>query len=86
MVKALKDICKGVDMLDPAIHDPFRGVITLFSSQALWSLGRHWVRAAAAPWACFAPQWASVGPVSAIEQAGWEIIEGDYDEEGMQVN
>jgi hypothetical protein len=28
VVKALKDICEGVDMLDSAIHDPFRSVVS----------------------------------------------------------
>ena len=73
-------------MLDPAIHDPFRGVIdplresgSVVAWKALGAGGGGSVGLLCSPMGISTA-------VSAIEQAGWEIIEWDYDEEGMQVN
>jgi D-glycero-alpha-D-manno-heptose-7-phosphate kinase len=86
VVKALKDVCEGVDLLDPAIHGPFRDVISplqeagsVIAWKALGAGGGGSVGLLCSPTGVSAA-------VSAIEQAGWEVIEWDYDNQGMQVN
>ena len=85
VVKALKDICEGVDMLDSAIHDPFRDVISplqeagsVVAWKALGAGGGGSVGLLCSPMGVSAT-------VSAIEQAGWEVIEWDYEDKGIQV-
>ena len=41
VVSSLRGVCEGVDMIDPTIHDPFRGVSCLLLSQDRLWLGRR---------------------------------------------
>ena len=72
-------------MLDPAIHDPFRDVISplqeagsVVAWKALGAGGGGSVGLLCSPMGVSTT-------VSAIEQAGWEVIEWDYEDKGMQV-
>ena len=86
VVQALNDICRGVDMLDPAIHDPFRGVIgPLLESGSVVAWKALGAGGGGSVGLLCSPMGISTA-VSAIEQAGWEIIEWDYDDEGMKVS
>ena len=85
VVEALKDVCEGVDLLDSSIHDPFREVISplqeagsVVAWKALGAGGGGSVGLLCSPMGVSAA-------VSAIEEAGWEVVEWDYENHGMQV-
>ncbi|MCS5529218.1 MAG: hypothetical protein NZ732_00550 [Candidatus Poseidoniales archaeon] len=85
VVEALKDVCEGVDLLDSSIHDPFREVISplqeagsVVAWKALGAGGGGSVGLLCSPMGVSAA-------ISAIEEAGWEIVEWDYENHGVQV-
>ena len=85
VVESLKDVCEGVDLLDFSIHDPFREVISplqeagsVVAWKALGAGGGGSVGRLCSPMGGSAA-------VSAIEEAGWEVVEWDYENHGMQV-
>ena len=86
VVKALNDVCEGVDLIDRTIHDPFRDVVgslkesgSVVAWKALGAGGGGSVGLLCSPMG-------RSNTISAVEQAGWEVVEWDYDEIGMQVN
>ena len=85
VVKALNDVCEGVDLIDRTIHDPFREVVeglkesgSVVAWKALGAGGGGSVGLLCSPMG-------RSDTISAVEEAGWEVIEWDYDEIGMQV-
>ena len=85
IVEALHEVCNGVDALDPALHDPFRGVIeplVVNRDVAAWkALG-------AGGGGCVALLAGAGRQESVIEvckAAGWDILEWDYDDTGLVV-
>ena len=86
VVKALNDVCEGVDLIDRTIHDPFREVVgglkesgSVVAWKSLGAGGGGSVGLLCSPMG-------RSDTISAVEEAGWEVIEWDYDEIGMQVN
>ena len=85
IVEALHEVCKGVDSLDPALHDPFREVVNpLIANRDVAA----WKALGAGGGGCVAllagPQRQEV-VIKACIAAGWDVIEWDYDEEGLVV-
>ncbi|MEE3269699.1 MAG: hypothetical protein VX204_01120 [Candidatus Thermoplasmatota archaeon] len=86
VVKALNDVCEGVDLIDKSIHDPFRVVVdrlkesgSVVAWKALGAGGGGSIGLLCSP----------AGrneAISVVEKEGWEVLEWDYDEIGMQVN
>lgn len=85
VVHSLKEVCEGVDMIDASLHDPFRGVVEpLLESGSLAA----WKALGAGGGGCAALLCSPSGRDDAtisIEAAGWELIEWDYDDEGVQI-
>ena len=86
VVEALHDVCKGVDALDPALHDPFREVVNpLLESRNVVG----WKALGAGGGGCVA---LLSGPerqqavITACEAAGWDVLEWDYDDEGLVIS
>ena len=86
VVKALNDVCEGVDLIDRTIHDPFREVVeglkesgSVVSWKALGAGGGGSVGLLCSPMG-------RSDTISAVEGACWEVVEWDYDESGIQVN
>ena len=85
VIDALNEVCRGVDLIDPSIHDPFRSVIDpLLSSGAVMA----WKALGAGAGGCAAllcnpMQVSSVR--SDIERLGWEIIDWNFEEEGVAI-
>lgn len=86
VVEALHDVCAGVDALDPALHDPFREVVdplladrTVTAWKALGAGGGGCVALLAGPTGI-------EGTRTACAAAGWEVLEWDYDEDGLRVS
>ena len=85
VVRSLRDVCKGVDMLDSSIHMPFKGVIG-----PLIEVGQvvAWKALGAGGGGCAAILCSPSGFEAtnySIENSGWEIIEWDFEEEGVLV-
>lgn len=82
-VEALNEVCRGVDTIDPSIHDPFRPIIDpLTSSGAVMA----WKALGAGAGGCAALLCNPMGVRevrSNIEGAGWRVIDWQYDEEGL---
>ena len=85
VVSSLRGVCEGVDMLDPPIHDPFRGVVMpLIESGSIVA----WKALGAGGGGCSALLCSPTGKEYAtqyIEDEGWEILDWDFDEQGVQV-
>jgi D-glycero-alpha-D-manno-heptose-7-phosphate kinase len=85
VVHSLKEVCEGVDMIDTSLHDPFRGVVEpLLESGSLAA----WKALGAGGGGCAALLCSPSGRDDAtisIEAAGWELIEWDYDDKGVQI-
>ena len=85
VVSALRTVCEGVDMIDPTIHDPFRGTVTsLIESGSIVA----WKALGAGGGGCSALLCSPTGKEYAtqyIEDEGWQILDWDFDEQGVQV-
>jgi len=86
IVEAFHDVCKGVDALDMSLHDPFRDVVNpLVESKDVAA----WKALGAGGGGCVA---LLAGPmrqeavIATCEAAGWNVLEWDYDEDGLVVN
>ena len=86
VVESLQDICKGGDALDPALHDPFREVVNpLLESRNVVG----WKALGAGGGGCVA---LLSGPerqqevITACEAAGWNVLDWDYDDEGLIIS
>ncbi|MEC9090175.1 MAG: hypothetical protein VYC11_02280, partial [Candidatus Thermoplasmatota archaeon] len=86
VVEAFSEVCEGVDALDPALHDPFRSVVEpMLQSRDIMG----WKALGAGGGGCVAMLCAPnrQDSVKAIcEDAGWSILDWDYDEIGLVVN
>ena len=86
VVSALRTVCEGVDMIDPTIHDPFRGIVTsLIESGSIVA----WKALGAGGGGCSALLCSPTGKKYAtqyIENEGWQILDWDFEEHGVQVN
>ena len=85
VVSSLRGVCEGVDMIDPTIHDPFRGVVMpLIEAGSIVA----WKALGAGGGGCSALLCSPTGKEHAtehIEDEGWQILEWDFDEQGVQV-
>ena len=85
VVSSLRGVCEGVDMIDPTIHDPFRGVIMpLIESGSIVA----WKALGAGGGGCSALLCSPSGKEYAtqrIEDEGWQILDWDFDNRGVQV-
>ena len=86
IVEAFHDVCKGVDALDMSLHDPFREVVNpLVENKDVAA----WKALGAGGGGCVA---LLAGPmrqetvIATCEAAGWDVLEWDYDEDGLVVN
>ena len=85
VVKSLKDVVKGVDLINSEIHDPFREVIEPLIEN------KHAVAWKALGAGCGGSVGILCSPsgrktvIESIEEAGWENIEWDYDEQGIKI-
>ena len=86
VVSALRTVCEGVDMIDPTIHDPFRGIVTsLIESGSIVA----WKALGAGGGGCSALLCSPTGKEYAtqyIENEGWQILDWDFEEHGVQIN
>ena len=86
VVSSLRGVCEGVDMIDPTIHDPFRGIVTsLIESGSIVA----WKALGAGGGGCSALLCSPTGKGYAtqyIENEGWQILDWDFEEHGVQVN
>lgn len=83
VVNALNEICKGVDLLDPSIHQPFRETIEpMLADGSVMA----WKALGAGGGGCAAllcnPM--SLNLVhSKLSEVGWQIIDWEYDNSGL---
>ena len=85
VVHSLREVCEGVDMIDTSLHDPFRGVVEPLLERG--SLAA-WKALGAGGGGCAALLFSPSGrddTITSIEGAGWELIEWDYDDEGVRI-
>ena len=85
VVSSLRRVCEGVDMIDHTIHDPFRGVVMpLIESGSIVA----WKALGAGGGGCSALLCSPSGKEYAtqrIEDEGWQILDWDFDNQGVQV-
>lgn len=85
VVSSLRGVCEGVDMINPTIHDPFRGVVMpLIESGSIVA----WKALGAGGGGCSALLCSPTGKEYAtqyVEDEGWQILDWDFDERGVQV-
>ena len=85
VVSSLRGVCEGVDMIDPTIHVPFRGVVMpLIESGSIVA----WKALGAGGGGCSALLCSPTGKEYAtqyIEDDGWQILDWDFYEQGVQV-
>ena len=85
VVSSLRRVCEGIDMIDPTIHDPFRGVVMpLIESESIVA----WKALGAGGGGCSALLCSPTGREHAtqyIEDEGWQILDWDFDDQGVQV-
>jgi mevalonate kinase len=85
VIKSLHEVCKGVDLLDKGLHDPFRGVVDpLLASKDILA----WKALGAGGGGC-AMLLCNLGKrevvEAACEAAGWSLLEWGPDEEGLTI-
>ena len=85
IVEALHEVCAGVDALDPALHEPFREVVEpLVANRDVAA----WKALGAGGGGCVALL-AGAGKqdvvIEACKAAGWDVLEWDYDDDGLVV-
>ena len=85
VVTAFKEVCDGVDLIDKAIHDPFRDVV-----QPLLENGSAvaWKALGAGGGGCSAILCSPTGReevILAIDEAGWEMIDWDFEDKGVMI-
>jgi D-glycero-alpha-D-manno-heptose-7-phosphate kinase len=85
VVAAFREVCAGVDALDPALHDPFRQVVDPLMAERI-VLGWKGLGAAGGGSVVLL---SNIGQreacEGACEAAGWKVIEWDYDDQGLVV-
>jgi D-glycero-alpha-D-manno-heptose-7-phosphate kinase len=83
VVSSLREICEGVDLIDKAIHDPFRDVVESLIGQGS---AVAWKALGAGGGGCSAILCSPTGMedvTRTIENANWEIIEWDFENQGV---
>jgi D-glycero-alpha-D-manno-heptose-7-phosphate kinase len=86
VVSSLREICEGVDLIDKTIHDPFRDVVESLIGQGS---AIAWKALGAGGGGCSAILCSPSGledVTRAIESAGWEVIEWDFEDQGVLLN
>ena len=83
VVSSLREICEGVDLIDEEIHDSFRDVV-----EPLIDRGSAvaWKALGAGGGGCSAILCSPTGMedvTRTIENAGWEMIEWDFEDQGV---
>jgi|TARA_B100001113_G_scaffold148899_1_gene122155 D-glycero-alpha-D-manno-heptose-7-phosphate kinase len=86
VVASLNEVCEGVDLIDRAIHDPFRDVVEplIDSGSAV-----AWKALGAGGGGCSAILCSPMGReevIHSIERAGWETIDWDFEDKGVMVH
>ena len=85
VVSSLRGVGEGVDMIDPTIHDPFRDVVMpLIESGSIVA----WKALGAGGGGCSALLCSPSGKEYAteyIEDEDWQILDWDFDEQGVRV-
>jgi D-glycero-alpha-D-manno-heptose-7-phosphate kinase len=86
VVASLNEICEGVDLIDKAIHDPFRDVV-----QPLIESGSAvaWKALGAGGGGCSAILCSPNGReevIQAIERAEWRVIDWDFEDKGVMIH
>jgi D-glycero-alpha-D-manno-heptose-7-phosphate kinase len=85
VVESLRDVCDGVDLMDPSLHEPFRSIINpLVESKSVIA----WKALGAGAGGTVGLLCSPISRKSVIEnlqKEGWEIIDWDYDEQGMRI-
>ena len=85
-VSSLNEVCEGVDLIDRAIHDPFRDVVEplIDSGSAV-----AWKALGAGGGGCSAILCSPMGreeAIQSIERAGWETIDWDFEDKGVMIH
>jgi len=85
VIKSLHEVCKGVDLLDKGLHDPFRAVVDpILASKDILA----WKALGAGGGGC-AMLLCNLGKrevvEAACEAAGWSLVEWAPDEEGLSI-
>ncbi|MEC7709006.1 MAG: hypothetical protein VYA39_04720, partial [Candidatus Thermoplasmatota archaeon] len=86
VVAALNEICDGVDLIDKTIHDPFRDVVGPLLSHGS---AVAWKALGAGGGGCSAILCSPSGRekvIQAIERAGWEMIDWDFEDTGVMIH
>ena len=86
VVESLNEVCEGVDLIDIAIHGPFRDVIEplIGSGSAV-----AWKALGAGGGGCSAILCSPTGRedvVQALERADWSIIDWDFEDKGVTLH
>ena len=86
VVASLNQVCEGVDLIDKAIHDPFRDVVQplIHSGSAV-----AWKALGAGAGGCSAILCSPTGReevIQAIERAEWEVIDWDFEDKGVLIH
>lgn len=84
-IASLREVCRGVDLIDKGLHDPFRGVVDpLLSSKEVLA----WKALGAGAGGC-AMLLCNLGKRDAVEAAceaaGWSLIEWGPDMDGLTI-
>ena len=85
VIRSLKEVCKGVDLLDKGLHEPFLGVIEpLIQSKEVLA----WKALGAGGGGC-AMLLCNLGKRESVEKvceaAGWSIVEWEPDNDGLTI-
>ena len=86
VVEALNRVCEGVDLIDETIHEPFKKVIEPLQATK-HVMGWKAVGAGAGGCAILLVRPSAQDVVTqACTEAGWSLIEWDYDDEGLVID
>ena len=85
VVESLRDVCEGVDLMDPSLHDPFRSIIQpLVVSKSVMAWKALGAGAGGTVGVLCSPM-SRQNVIQKLEKEGWEIIDWDYDNQGMRI-
>lgn len=85
VVESLRDVCEGVDLMDPSLHEPFRSIINpLVESKSVIAWKALGAGAGGTVGLLCSPM-SRKSVIENLEKEGWEIIDWDYDEQGMRI-
>lgn len=86
VVKSLRNVCEGVDLIDKSIHEPFREALDPLVSNGTVAA---WKALGAGGGGCVAILCSQNGLGElkhSIEAFDWDIIEWDYEDQGVQLS